>query len=71
MLPPHIPPLSLFQTIGSAELKVIVYELLTTVEELYDQNDYHGSTEKFFSLVEKCADKRPVSALCAVKVLIC
>ncbi|XP_008315483.1 tuberin isoform X2 [Cynoglossus semilaevis] len=47
------------QTIGSAELKVIVYELLTTVEELYDQNDYHGSTEKFFSLVEKCADKRP------------
>ena len=51
------------QTIGSAELKAIVYELLTTVEELYEQNGYHGSTEKFFSLVEKCADKRPVSAL--------
>lgn len=50
------------QTIGSAELKTIVYELLTTVEELYEQNGYHGSTEKFFSLVEKCADKRPVSA---------
>ncbi|XP_071359603.1 tuberin isoform X2 [Trachinotus anak] len=47
------------QTIGSAELKAIVYELLTTVEELYEQNGYHGSTEKFFSLVEKCADKRP------------
>ncbi|XP_075895879.1 tuberin isoform X2 [Nelusetta ayraudi] len=47
------------QTIGSAELKTIVYELLTTVEELYEQNGYHGSTEKFFSLVEKCADKRP------------
>ncbi|KAM7393868.1 hypothetical protein PAMP_020705 [Pampus punctatissimus] len=46
------------QTIGSAELKAIVYELLTTVEELYEQNGYHGSTEKFFSLVEKCADKR-------------
>lgn len=46
--------------IGSAELKAIVYELLTTVEELYEQNGYHGSTEKFFSLVEKCADKRPV-----------
>ncbi|MEQ2181424.1 hypothetical protein GOODEAATRI_011438, partial [Goodea atripinnis] len=40
-------------------LKAIVYELLTTVEELYEQNGYHGSTEKFFSLVEKCADKRP------------
>lgn len=51
------------QTIGSAELKVIVYELLTTVEELYEQNGYHGSTEKFFSLVEKCADKRPVSVV--------
>ncbi|KAM9856893.1 tuberin isoform 2-T2 [Aulostomus maculatus] len=47
------------QTIGSAELKAIVYELLTTVEELYEQNGYHGSTDKFFSLVEKCADKRP------------
>uniref|UniRef100_UPI0037E73CFD tuberin isoform X2 n=1 Tax=Semicossyphus pulcher TaxID=241346 RepID=UPI0037E73CFD len=47
------------QTIGSAELKAIVYELLTTAEELYEQNGYHGSTEKFFSLVEKCADKRP------------
>uniref|UniRef100_A0A3P9K8F0 TSC complex subunit 2 n=1 Tax=Oryzias latipes TaxID=8090 RepID=A0A3P9K8F0_ORYLA len=47
------------QTIGSAELKAIVYELLTTVEELYEQNSYHGSAEKFFSLVEKCADKRP------------
>ncbi|XP_029014950.1 tuberin isoform X1 [Betta splendens] len=47
------------QTTGSAELKAIVYELLTTVEELYEQNGYHGSTEKFFSLVEKCADKRP------------
>uniref|UniRef100_A0A667Z1Y8 Tuberin n=1 Tax=Myripristis murdjan TaxID=586833 RepID=A0A667Z1Y8_9TELE len=42
-----------------AELKAIVYELLTTVEELYEQNGYHGSTERFFSLVEKCADKRP------------
>ncbi|KAM8842478.1 tuberin isoform 1-T2 [Synchiropus picturatus] len=46
-------------TIGGAELKKIVYELLTTVEELYEQNGYHGSTEKFFALVEKCADKRP------------
>uniref|UniRef100_A0A8C5A576 TSC complex subunit 2 n=1 Tax=Gadus morhua TaxID=8049 RepID=A0A8C5A576_GADMO len=51
------------QTIGSAELKAIVYELLTTVEELYEQNGFHGSTEKFFSLVEKCADKRPDSSV--------
>lgn len=38
-----------------------MFELLSTVEELYEQNDYHGSTERFFSLVEKCAEKRPVS----------
>uniref|UniRef100_A0A4W4GQ16 Tuberin n=1 Tax=Electrophorus electricus TaxID=8005 RepID=A0A4W4GQ16_ELEEL len=46
------------QTMGSAELKAIVFELLSTVEEVYEQNEYHGSTERFFSLVEKCADKR-------------
>ncbi|MCJ8748152.1 hypothetical protein PDJAM_G00161780 [Pangasius djambal] len=47
------------QSAGSPELKSIVFELLSTVEELYEQNDYHGSTERFFSLVEKCAEKRP------------
>ncbi|XP_051993753.1 tuberin isoform X2 [Xyrauchen texanus] len=47
------------QTMGSPDLKVIVYELLSTVEELYEQNDFHGSSHRFFSLVEKCADKRP------------
>uniref|UniRef100_A0A8C1GP71 Tuberin n=1 Tax=Cyprinus carpio TaxID=7962 RepID=A0A8C1GP71_CYPCA len=47
------------QTMGSPDLKVIVYELLSTVEELYEQNDFHGSSQRFFSLVEKCADKRP------------
>uniref|UniRef100_A0A671KGM7 Tuberin-like n=1 Tax=Sinocyclocheilus anshuiensis TaxID=1608454 RepID=A0A671KGM7_9TELE len=47
------------QMMGSPDLKVIVYELLSTVEELYEQNDFHGSSQRFFSLVEKCADKRP------------
>ncbi|XP_067261241.1 tuberin isoform X2 [Chanodichthys erythropterus] len=47
------------QTMGSPDLKVIVYELLSTVEELYEQNDFHGSSQRFFTLVEKCADKRP------------
>ncbi|XP_051765578.1 tuberin isoform X4 [Ctenopharyngodon idella] len=47
------------QTMGSPDLKVIVYELLSTVEELYEQNDFHGSSQRFFNLVEKCADKRP------------
>ncbi|XP_051559030.1 tuberin-like isoform X1 [Myxocyprinus asiaticus] len=47
------------QTMGSPDLKVIVYELFSTVEELYEQNDFHGSSQRFFNLVEKCADKRP------------
>ncbi|KAG9337413.1 hypothetical protein JZ751_028834 [Albula glossodonta] len=51
------------QTIGSHELKAIVHELLTTVEELYEQNGYHGSSERFFGLIEKCSDKRPASTL--------
>ncbi|XP_036393282.1 tuberin isoform X1 [Megalops cyprinoides] len=51
------------QTTGSHELKTIVHELLTTVEELYEQNGYHGSSERFFCLIEKCSDKRPESSV--------
>lgn len=52
--------LSLFQSLESQELKSIVHDLLTTVEELCDQNEFHGSEERFFELVERCADQRPV-----------
>ncbi|XP_066546134.1 tuberin isoform X3 [Amia ocellicauda] len=51
------------QTIGSHELKSIVHELLTTVEELYEQNGYHGSCDRFFGLLEKYSDKRPESSV--------
>ncbi|TRY86200.1 hypothetical protein DNTS_030238 [Danionella cerebrum] len=47
------------QTMGSPNLKGIVYELLSTIEELYEQNEFHGSCARFFALVEECADKRP------------
>ncbi|KAL7978997.1 hypothetical protein Chor_015021 [Crotalus horridus] len=49
------------QTLESQELKSIVHDLLTTVEELCDQNDFHGSKERYFGLVEQCADQRPDS----------
>lgn len=52
--------LSPFQSLESQELKSIVHDLLTTVEELCDQNEFHGSEERFFELVERCADQRPV-----------
>uniref|UniRef100_A0A8D0L905 Tuberin n=1 Tax=Sphenodon punctatus TaxID=8508 RepID=A0A8D0L905_SPHPU len=47
------------QTLESQELKNIVHDLLTTVEELCHQYDFHGSEERYFELVERCADRRP------------
>ncbi|XP_043945122.1 tuberin isoform X2 [Protopterus annectens] len=46
------------QTLNSPELKTVVHELLSTVEELYEQKGYHGSEEKFFGIIEGCADQR-------------
>uniref|UniRef100_A0A8C6XMY8 Tuberin n=1 Tax=Naja naja TaxID=35670 RepID=A0A8C6XMY8_NAJNA len=51
------------QSLESQELKSIVHDLLTTVEELCDQNDFHGSKERYFELVEQCADQRPESSV--------
>lgn len=50
-----------FQSLDSPELTAIVHDLLTTVEELCDQNEFHGSQERYFELVERYADQRPVS----------
>ncbi|GAB5583199.1 tuberin isoform X5 [Prionailurus iriomotensis] len=47
------------QSLDSPELRAIVHDLLTTVEELCDQNEFHGSHERYFELVERCADQRP------------
>uniref|UniRef100_A0A674JAG2 Tuberin n=1 Tax=Terrapene triunguis TaxID=2587831 RepID=A0A674JAG2_9SAUR len=49
--------------VENQDLKSIVHALLTTVEELYDQNEFHGSEERYFELVERCADQRPESSL--------
>ncbi|XP_060028593.1 tuberin isoform X3 [Erinaceus europaeus] len=51
------------QSLDSPELRSIVHDLLTTVEELCDQNEFHGSQERYFELVESCADQRPESSL--------
>lgn len=48
------------QSLDSPELRTIVHDLLTTVEELCDQNEFHGSQERYFELVESYADQRPV-----------
>ncbi|XP_013373112.1 PREDICTED: tuberin isoform X3 [Chinchilla lanigera] len=51
------------QDLDSPELRTIIHDLLTTVEELCDQNEFHGSQERYFELVESCADQRPESSL--------
>ncbi|XP_057604915.1 tuberin isoform X3 [Hippopotamus amphibius kiboko] len=51
------------QNLDSPELRAIVHDLLTTVEELCDQNEFHGSQERYFELIERCADQRPESSL--------
>uniref|UniRef100_A0A8D1FKD4 Tuberin n=1 Tax=Sus scrofa TaxID=9823 RepID=A0A8D1FKD4_PIG len=51
------------QSLDSPELTAIVHDLLTTVEELCDQNEFHGSQERYFELVERYADQRPESSL--------
>ncbi|XP_042636705.1 tuberin [Orycteropus afer afer] len=51
------------KSLESPELRAIVHDLLTTVEELCDQNEFHGSQERYFELVERCADQRPESSL--------
>ncbi|XP_070341330.1 tuberin isoform X17 [Equus asinus] len=51
------------QSLDSPKLRTIVHDLLTTVEELCDQNEFHGSQERYFELVERCADQRPESSL--------
>ncbi|XP_072838442.2 tuberin isoform X1 [Pogona vitticeps] len=51
------------QTLDNPELKSIVHDLLTTVEELCDQNNFHGAKDRYFELVERCADQRPESSV--------
>ncbi|XP_037056522.1 tuberin isoform X7 [Peromyscus leucopus] len=51
------------QSLDSPELRTIVHDLLTTVEELCDQNEFHGSQERYYELVESYADQRPESSL--------
>ncbi|XP_015419539.1 PREDICTED: tuberin [Myotis davidii] len=51
------------QSLESPVLRAIVHDLLTTVEELCDQNEFHGSQERYFELIERCADQRPESSL--------
>ncbi len=37
------------------------HDLLTAIEELHEHGQFNGSSERFFSLIETCASKRPVS----------
>ncbi|XP_073504490.1 tuberin isoform X4 [Phyllobates terribilis] len=51
------------QVLRSQELRAAVHNLLTAIEELYDQNEFHGEGDRFFELVEKNSDERPASSV--------
>ncbi|XP_069503431.1 tuberin isoform X2 [Ambystoma mexicanum] len=51
------------QVLSSQELRYIVHDLLSAVEELCEQKDFHGSKDRYFDLIEKCADQRPESSV--------
>ncbi|CAI9561843.1 unnamed protein product [Staurois parvus] len=51
------------QVLRSLELKAAIHNLLTAVEELYDQNEFHGDEERFFELVERHSDDRPAASV--------
>ncbi|XP_068103396.1 tuberin [Hyperolius riggenbachi] len=51
------------QILRNPELKAAVHNLLTAVEELYAQNDFHGDEERFFELVERHSDDRPAPSV--------
>ncbi|XP_063286542.1 tuberin isoform X2 [Pelobates fuscus] len=56
----------LFQQLSalrSHELKSAVHNLLTLVEELYDQNVFHGDVERLFELVERTSEDRPACSV--------
>ncbi|XP_075420589.1 tuberin isoform X11 [Tenrec ecaudatus] len=51
------------QTLESSGLRAPVHDLLTTVEELCDQNEFHGPRDRFFELVERHAEQRPEASI--------
>ena len=55
-----------FKIQGSIEpymdLEMKTHALLTSIEQLYDNELYNGPTEKLFAIIESCATKRPVSS---------
>ncbi|KAM3917112.1 tuberin isoform 2-T2 [Leptodactylus fuscus] len=51
------------KVLRSQELKTAVHNLLTAIEELHDQNDFHGDEERFFALVERNSDERPATSV--------
>lgn len=39
-----------------------LHEAITNIENLLDANNYNGCIQRFYDLVERCSDSRPVSA---------
>ena len=36
-------------------------DLLTSIEELHSAGKFNGSAERYFAIIERCSEQRPVS----------
>ncbi|XP_064629998.1 tuberin-like isoform X3 [Lineus longissimus] len=47
----------------TATVQQIFHEILTTLEQLYENGVFNGDHERLFTVVEKCANRRPESSV--------
>lgn len=52
---------------ATKQVSTSLHETITNIENLLDANNYNGCIQRFYDLVERCSDTRPVNML-ALKV---
>jgi len=46
---------------ATKQVSTSLHETITNIESLLDANNYNGCIQRFYDLVERCSDSRPVS----------
>lgn len=46
---------------ATRQVSMSLHETITNIESLLDANNYNGCIQRFYDLVERCSDSRPVS----------
>ena len=45
---------------ATKQVSASLHETIASIETLLENNCYNGNTERFYELVERCSDTRPV-----------